>query len=585
MNSEQYQRVGRLFHAALDLPRENRTPFLDGACGDDEELRHQVESLLRAHEQAGDFIAAPAMNLAAELIAREEEDGSLRGRIGAYDVLSLIGRGGMGEVYLARDTRLGRNVAVKLLRPGLTSNPDAVRRFEQEARAASSLNHPNIVTIHEIGDMDDRRFLAMEFVDGRSLDVMVGRPVSFSTVAQMGAQLAKALSVAHAAGIVHRDIKPENIMVREDGYVKLLDFGVARLLSVPAAARAHGTQMGTSPGVMLGTPRYMSPEQAHGETATSSSDIFSLGIVLYELATGTHPFESESTLGTRHAITSGRTPTPAHGRPKIPKLLERLLRRMLEKLDAARPSAGEVEAELTKLAAALSERVHLDPWAGGDQPRHYNLPPQHTPLIGRAGELAAVKGMLLDPGIRLLTLTGPGGTGKTRLAVQVAADLADLFDGGVSFVNLAPIADPWLVASAVALAVGVRESGDMPLVSAIAEHLRSLGPTLLLMDNFEQVSGAATFVRQVLDACPALKVLVTSRLVLHIYGEQEFPVPPLPLPALDAIASPATLMECASIALFVQRAAAGRPDFTLTSRNAEAVVDICRRLDGLPLAI
>jgi predicted ATPase len=193
--------------------------------------------------------------------------------------------------------------------------------------------------------------------------------------------------------------------------------------------------------------------------------------------------------------------------------------------------------------------------------------------------------MLLDAGVRLLTLTGPGGTGKTRLAIQVAEDLVPHFDGGVSFVNLAPIADPSLVASAVARALGVRESGDLPLVRAIAEHLRGAGRTLLLMDNFEQVSDAAALVKELLEGCPALKVLVTSRLVLHIYGEQEFPVPPLPLPAPGALFSPSTLVECASIALFVQRAAAGRPDFALNSRNANAIVEICRRLDGLPLAI
>jgi predicted ATPase/serine/threonine protein kinase len=585
MNPDEYQRIGQLYHAALDLPRERRSAFLDGACGGDEDLRQQLESLLGAHDAAGEFISTPAMHVAAEWFAAEEEAGTLSGRIGAYEVVSLVGRGGMGEVYLAHDTRLGRKVAVKLLRPGLTSNPDAVRRFEQEARAASSLNHPNIVTIYEIGDMGDRRFLAMEFVEGRSLDAMA-RPMSLSSVGQIGAQLAKALGVAHAAGIVHRDIKPENIMVREDGYVKVLDFGIARLLSVPAVAGAPATMTGTSPSVILGTPRYMSPEQARGGTAMSPSDVFSLGVVLYELATGTHPFESESTLETLHFITSCPTPRPAQGRPEMPARLERLLFRMLEKQEAARPSASEVHAELTTLAAALSEPVTLDPWAGRrGLERHHNLPPQRTPLIGRTSELAIVQGMLVDPGIRLLTLTGAGGTGKTRLAVQVAADLADLFDGGISFVNLAPIADPWLVASAVALAVGVRESGDRPLPTAIADHLRSRGPTLLLMDNFEQVSEAAALVRDLLDACPALKVLVTSRLVLHIYGEQEFPVPPLPLPALDAVSAPATLMECASIALFVQRAAAGRPDFTLTSKNAEAVVDICRRLDGLPLAI
>ncbi len=335
MNAEQYQRVGQLYHAALDLPREDRSPFLEGACGGDDELRRQVESLLRAHDEAGDFIATPAMKVAAQWIAADENAenaGTLSGRIGAYDVLSLLGRGGMGEVYLAHDTRLGRRVAVKLLRPGLTSNPDALRRFEQEARAASSLNHPNIVTIYEIGDMDDRRFLAMELVEGRSLGAMVGGAVSVSEVARMGAQVARALSVAHAAGIVHRDIKPENIMVRDDGYVKLLDFGVARLLPVPTAPSALGTYgAGTAPALILGTPRYMSPEQARGETASGSSDVFSLGVVLYELATGVHPFESPSTLGTLHAIISRATPRPAREVPQMPAVFGRLLR----------PHAGE----------------------------------------------------------------------------------------------------------------------------------------------------------------------------------------------------------------------------------------------------
>ena len=273
----------------------------------------------------------PTKNVAARWIAHEDGAGTLRGTLGAYEVLALLGRGGMGEVYLAHDTRLDRNVAVKLLRPDLTSNPDAVRRFEQEARAASSLNHPNIVTIYEIGELEDRRFLAMEFVDGRSLDAMLGGPVDISSIAQIGAQLAQALAVAHAAGIVHRDIKPENIMVREDGYVKLLDFGVARLLSAPAAGEARRTMSGTSPGLILGTPRYMSPEQARGETAMGASDMFSLGVVLYELATGTHPFEAESALGMLHTVASRATPKPARGMPRPPAFLERLLRRMLER--------------------------------------------------------------------------------------------------------------------------------------------------------------------------------------------------------------------------------------------------------------
>jgi predicted ATPase/serine/threonine protein kinase len=585
MNSERYETVEQLFHEALELSRGSRSAFLSRACGADEDLRREVESLLAAHEKAGDFVASSAMRVAAEWLGHDEEAGTLRGRIGDYEVQSLIGRGGMGEVYLAHDTRLDRKVAVKLIRSALTSNADAVRRFEQEARAASSLNHPNIVTIYEIGDLLDRRFLAMELVQGQSLAAMVGRPVDVTSLARLGAQLARALSVAHAAGIVHRDIKPENVMVREDGYVKVLDFGLARLAPFSTVAGAPDTV--ASHGLMLGTPRYMSPEQARGDTATSASDVFSLGVVLYELATGTHPFESESTLGTLHAITSHAVPSPVQWVPDMSPMLERLLLWMLEKPEAARPTAAQVEAALTKLAVGPRDAMDALSWSIARPPRRrdHSLPSQRTALVGRGAELASVKDMLLRSGVRLMTLTGPGGTGKTRLALQVAEDLVPHFEGGASFVNLAPIADPRLVASAVARSLGVRESGDLPLARAIAEHLRDRDRTLLLIDNFEQVSDAAALVKELLDACPALTVLVTSRLVLHIYGEQEFPVPPLPLPAAGATASPADLMQCASIALFVQRATAGRPDFALTPKNAGAVVEICRRLDGLPLAI
>jgi serine/threonine protein kinase len=215
MTPDQYEQIGRLFHAALELPRPDRSAFVAGACDGNERLRREVESLLVAHDRAGSFGERTALSIATEWIAGQQET-SISGRIGAYEILSLIGRGGMGEVYLARDTRLSRKVAVKLLRSALTSNADAVRRFEQEARAASSLNHPNIVTIYEIGDLDDRRFLAMEYVEGESLASMTGRPSDIPTLTRIGSQLARALSVAHAASIVHRDIKPENVIVRAE---------------------------------------------------------------------------------------------------------------------------------------------------------------------------------------------------------------------------------------------------------------------------------------------------------------------------------------------------------------------------------
>jgi predicted ATPase len=266
--------------------------------------------------------------------------------------------------------------------------------------------------------------------------------------------------------------------------------------------------------------------------------------------------------------------------------LEPLLLRMLETRPSARPAIGTVAEELTRLAMAASGPSELGALTAiRAAPRPHNLPPQRTPLIGRAAEIEHVKARLLASRVRLLTLTGPGGTGKTRLAIQVATDLVPYFEGGVVFVDLAPITEPDLVVPTVARALGVSGQGDGPLVTVLGEHLSALGPTLLLLDNFEQVSSAAGMVRELLDACPEVTLFVTSRNALRIYGEHELPVSPLPLPEPDGVCSPASLMECESVALFVQRASAVRPDFRLTDRNAEDVVNICRRLDGLPLAI
>jgi serine/threonine protein kinase len=297
-------------------------------------------------------MSAPAMDAAAAWIATQERPVPPVQNIGRYEVRSLLASGGMGEVYLAHDPMLRRNVAIKLLRPQHTTNQEAIRRFEQEAQAASSLNHPNIVTVYEIGKVSDGRFMAMELVEGQSLRAMIGQPFSIGSLTGIGTQLAKALSVAHAAGIVHRDIKPENIMVRKDGYVKVLDFGVARLLSSAADLQASEPTSATDPRLILGTPRYMSPEQARGEAATSASDIFALGMVLYELTTGKHPFKADSTLGILHAITSQAAPEPSRWAPGTPPALERLIMRMVAKHAPARPTADEVDGELSTLTLA-----------------------------------------------------------------------------------------------------------------------------------------------------------------------------------------------------------------------------------------
>jgi serine/threonine protein kinase len=330
MTPERHEQIGELYFRVLALPREQWPGVLDEACQDDPELRREVESLLAASDRAGSFMDTPAIDISARLLSQDVSPTPRR--IGRYELLSLLGRGGMGEVHLADDATLRRKVAIKLLPAPLTTDAQAVLRFEQEARAASSLNHPNIVTIHEIGEVDGGRFIAMEFVEGQPLSALVGTPMPIAQLVPIARQLAQALAVAHAAGIVHRDIKPENIMLRPDGYVKLLDFGIARLVSPPPGTGDGVAVFATRAGVVVGTPRYMSPEQIRGEPATAASDVFALGSVLFELATGQHASERQFQTGTS-ALPSDRA-------------LKHLIQRMLDQNPALRPRAPEIEAGL-----------------------------------------------------------------------------------------------------------------------------------------------------------------------------------------------------------------------------------------------
>jgi predicted ATPase len=423
---------------------------------------------------------------------------------------------------------------------------------------------------------DGLLYYVMPMVEGETLRQRLGRrpPLSLPEALHLATGIASALSHAHAHDVIHRDIKPENVIVRRDGYVKVLDFGIARL---GTSANAETMMTSTSPSLVLGTPRYMSPEQARGEPASSATDVFSLGIVLYELATAKHPFDASSVLALLHAIASDTPARPRQWVADLPDRFEQLLLRMLAKSATDRPTADEVANELAVLAAGAAKP--------SPRPRELHLPVPLTPLVGRDAEVAAITARIRDDGVRLLTLTGPGGTGKTRVAIQAARDLTAYADGGVTFVNLAPIADARLVMPTVARALGVREVGDAPLAQSVEEHLRGLGRTLLVIDNFEHVIEGATVVKALLDACPDVQVLATSRLALGVYGERELAVPALPLPPPSALFSPSTLVAYGAVALFVDRAASVRPGFTLTPKNAASVVEICRRLDGLPLAI
>jgi TolB-like protein/predicted Ser/Thr protein kinase len=334
LKPDRWQQVETIFQAALKREPASRAVFLDGACLDDEELRAEVESLLEAHDGVGSFINSPTVEGAAELMAEQHSD-SLSGKsLGPYKVITRIGAGGMGEVYLAQDTRLGRRVALKLLPGYFARDEDRLSRFKREARAASALNHPNVATIYEIGETAESNFIVMEYVEGQTLAAKTdGKPVDTAELVRVAAQIADALDEAHTKGITHRDIKSANIMLTARGQVKVLDFGLAKIRPAhqPGRSSEATTEIATVPGIVLGTVHYMSPEQALGREVDHRSDIFSLGVVMYEMATGRLPFSGATAAETIEQIRHKQPAAIARLNYEVSAELERIIRKCLEK--------------------------------------------------------------------------------------------------------------------------------------------------------------------------------------------------------------------------------------------------------------
>ncbi len=520
--------------------------------------------------------------------------------LGRYKVRARLGAGAMGEVYLAFDPDLERSVAVKVLPAKFAGDSIRLARFVREAKAASALSHPNILTVHDLGSYEDSRFLVTEYVEGRTLREWLeeGLPPLGDVLGALR-QAAMALGAAHEIGIVHRDIKPENLMLRRDGLVKVLDFGIAKLtaeVSVVTDAGDTSSLFETQAGVILGTVRYMSPEQAGGEPVDARSDVWSLGVVLYELIAGRSPFTGRSAMDTIADILT-REPEPLErAAPGTPEPVCRLVERALRKVRDERPDATELAAELGRFQSALEQygvtmaderqtTADAGPQTTSERTAPpTNLPPATSPLVGRARELGDLLAALRDPATRLVTVTGAGGSGKTRLAVGAARGLVRDFEGGVFAVELSQLRMAAHVAGQVAEALGVNEMAGATLAESLARFLAGR-EMLLLLDNFEHVVDAAPLVGDLLAAAPGLKVLVTSRSPIHLRLEREFALEPLDLPASSSLPSVADLARVPAVALFVERASEARPSFTLTADNAPVVSEICRRLDGLPLAI
>jgi serine/threonine protein kinase/tetratricopeptide (TPR) repeat protein len=360
MTPERWRQIEQLYHTALERAPEERAAFLIAACAGEEALLREVESLLASHDEVGTFIDKPPDDVVAGMLAEEQAHSVIGRTLGHYKLQSLLGAGGMGEVYRAHDTRLDRDVAVKILPEQFAQDAEALRRFEREAKAVATLSHPNILSIFDFGVEQGLSYAVMELLEGETLRSRLTRsPLTWREAAEIGAAIAEGLAAAHAKGIIHRDLKPENIFLTGDGQVKILDFGIARVKRVVSAdAETLTSSDTTKPGAVIGTIGYMSPEQARGEQADAPSDIFSLGCVLYEMASGQRPFARKTGAEMIAAILNEEPPPLTDLKKTAPAELERVIRRCLEKKTERRyQSARDLVFDLKAMLSGGSIRT------------------------------------------------------------------------------------------------------------------------------------------------------------------------------------------------------------------------------------
>ena len=507
-----------------------------------------------------------------------ERDGQ---QLGNYRLTQLIGRGNFADVYRGQHIHLNTQAAIKVLHGQLTDNDLA--NFIHEARVIAHLRHPHIVQILDFGIEDNTPFLVMEYAPNGNLRQRYpkGTRLALETILLYIRQIADALQFAHDQKLIHRDIKPENILLGRNNEVLLSDFSIAIMYST---MRSHtGPQQDTA-----GTIPYMAPEQLKAQ-ALPASDQYALAIMTYEWLCGERPFQGTMTeIVIKHTLVP--PPSLRERVTTISPTVEQVIIKALSKNPQQRfEHIRDFAQALEEASIAESSEHHTLPLK--DVSTYFsNLPAQLTTLIGREPELMALCTLLQRPDARLVTLTGTGGIGKTRMSLEVGAELLHSFREGVYFVPLASINDATLVIPTIAHTLGLQHR-YAERHQPHAEHMEYLKTflrekqSLLLLDNFEQVVDAAPDIAELLVACPRLKILVTSRAALHLSGEHEFPLPPLALPDGTSPLPVHELTQYAAIALFLQRAMAIKPDFDVTTANVQTIAMICRRLDGLPLAI
>jgi predicted ATPase/tRNA A-37 threonylcarbamoyl transferase component Bud32 len=495
---------------------------------------------------------------------------------GRFEIRRIIAHGGMGIVAEAEDLVLATRVALKFIQPGLAGDPSVRERFRREILLARRITHPNVCRIFELFSAQLEAgpvlFLTMELLDGETLaDRLRAGAMEPAEALPLVRQMVAALEAAHAQGIVHRDFKSSNVLLVPDSSterVVVTDFGIARAWERDRPRDSAMTGEG-----LLGTPGYMAPEQVLGDRVTPSTDIYALGVVLFEMLTGELPFEGETPMATALLRVSQAAPRLASRRPGVDQTWDAVVATCLSREPVFRYAAASDVLRALEGKPAELLRPQLKE----------TLPAEVTPFLGRVQEMNAAAAILRRPGVRLLTLTGPGGTGKTRLSIEVARAVANDFPDGVTFVGLSNVSEPGGVSLAIATALELREVAGTPIEDVMSAFLRGR-KHLLVVDNFEHVLPAAPVIGRLLRAAPALVVLVTSRSVLHLSGEHDMAVSGMGLSAMNATSAEAT-RENDAVRLFAERAKALSPSFEVADENAADILALCQRLDGLPLAI